>query len=246
MQSIYTIIEDHEFLLEMEPEQLAGLVLHLFNSSVKTEKELISISYFVSDDRLRHFPDEHQTDIRFALLEALEWLKNEGLIASEPDTERRLNQVFITRRGQKFKTPQDVEVYRKKTLLPKELLHPAIVDKVWLLFLQGDYNSAVFQAFRSVEIAVRDVGDFADEVCDVELMEEAFNPETGVLTQEFQIEEEKQATFALFSGAMGLYKKPTSHRNLYITSDTAIEKIIFASHLLKIVDSTISESTPAE
>ena len=171
----------------MTLEHLAGIVLQIFHSSVKRERETISITSFISEEHLKGFPKEHQTEIRHVLIEALEWLKNEGLIAPFHDREGRTN---------------DVEVYRKKTLLPKDLLHPVIVDKVWLLFLQGDYDGAVFQAFKTVEVAVRDAGDFAEEVVDVELMEKAFHPENGELSKEIQAEAEKQATLALFSGAI--------------------------------------------
>lgn len=245
MLSIHSLIPEFEDLLSLEPEDLGGIVLECYKSDVTKQTDYIRFSDIKSDEMLKNYPHVSKNNIIYALSEAVEWLKNEGLLGNHP-IQSSDDFLIITRRGWKLENAAAVEAYCKTKLLPKELLHPTIVDKVWLLFLQGDYNSAVFQAFKVVEIAVRNVGEYTEEDCDVELMEKAFHPETGKLTQEFQTEEEKQATFALFSGAMGLYKKPTSHRNLYITSDTAIEEIIFASHLLKIVDSTISESTQPE
>ena len=68
-------------------------------------------------------------------------------------------------------------------------------------------------------------------------MEKAFHPETGKLRDTNQTEDEKQAALALFTGAMGLYKNPPSHRNINFTPEKAAEAIIFANHLLKIVNS---------
>ena len=110
-----------------------------------------------------------------------------------------------------------------------------IVDKVWHLFSRGAYDTAVFQAFKEVEVAVRDTGEYTEEYCDAELMKKAFDPKSGKLTDTTQTEGEMQATSALFAGAIGTYKKPSSNWNLSLTAIEAAEVIIFANHLLKIV-----------
>lgn len=243
MQSIYTLIPDHEILLGMEPEELAGFVLQLFNSSGTKERRLVSPSYIISNEMLRNYPREHQTDITYALVEAVVWLKNDGLLAEDPG-QRSSDWLFITRQGRKLSNAVAVETYRKTKLLPKDLLHSALVDKVWPLFSRGNYDTAVLQAFKTVEVAVRNAGEYTKEDCDVELMEKAFHPDSGKLRLAVQTEREKQAILALFSGAMGLYKEPFCHQDLDISAEKASEAIIFASHLLKIVDSIISESTP--
>ena len=45
-------------------------------------------------------------------------------------------------------------------LLPKGLLHPLVIEKVYAAFLRGEYDTAVFQAFREVEIAIRTAGEY--------------------------------------------------------------------------------------
>ncbi len=124
-------------------------------------------------------------------------------------------------------------------MLPVELLHPDIRDKVSGLYLRGDYDTAVFQAFKEVEVAVRDACRYpADkEHLGVELMRKAFKPRSGPLTDRSANGGEQQGLCELFSGAMGTYKNPHSHRHVGIISAAeAGEMIVFAGHLLRIVD----------
>ena len=121
--------------------------------------------------------------------------------------------------------------------LPKKLLHPVIAQKVYHLFLRGDYDTAVFQAFKEVEVAVRNAGGYSNQDYGTDLMRKAFHTERGILTDENQIESERKAVAHLFAGAIGLYKNPHSHRNVPVSAEETVEIIMFASHLLRIVDS---------
>ena len=241
MQSIHSLMPDHEALLALEPEELAGVVLEYLHSfSTQLNRYNFSLS-----DTVEEYPHEYQDEISRALMEAWVWLECEGLLAPKPG-DIGGNWVFITRRGRKLEKAVDVGAYRKTNLLPKQLLHPVIAYKVWSLFLRGEYDTAVFQAFKEVEIAVRDAGGYAKKDYGVTLMRQAFHPQDGALTDANQLPAEKDATLALFAGAIGLYKNPPSHRNVNITPVEAAEMIIFASSLLKIIDSNTSASaTPS-
>ena len=254
---LFELLPDAEHLLSLEPEELAGpLLISLVSlddhQSIRPEG-IISFGAMSSvmnhksnqmkADLLQRYPPESHDEVLFALMEAWQWLQREGFVALCPTSLSSITSAgtittyFVTRRGKKIETPEALEAYRKANLLPKGQLHPLITQKVWSIFLQGDYDIAVFQAFKQVEVAVRKAGNYAESDLGVSLMRDAFHPEDGALTDSNQQQAEKQARSDLFAGAIGSLKNPSSHRDVEITAEEAAEAIIFASHLLRIVDS---------
>ncbi len=232
--SIDSLIPDYETLLNLEPEELAGIVLEYLSLPEMGNK--LNSYNFGLPDTVKAYPRQVQDEVSRALMEAWIWLEREGFLAPKPGDSG--NWVFITRKGQRLKDSADFGSYRQSNLLPKKLLHPIIAQKVYHLFLRGDYDVAVFQAFKEVEVAIRDTGDYTeDDRGSYQLMRKAFHPETGKLNDANQSADEKQATSDLFAGAMGLFRNPHAHQNIPVTAEEAVEMIMFASHLLRIVDS---------
>jgi uncharacterized protein (TIGR02391 family) len=144
---------------------------------------------------------------------------------------------FITRRGQKLIDRSAFTSYRQATLLPRSLLHPCIDVRVYPSFLRGAYDTAIFEALREVEVAVRDAAGFGPEKFGRSLMREAFAPAVGPLTDKAALKAEQESLADLFAGAVGLYKNASSHRTGTVNDPViASEIILLASHLLKLVD----------
>ena len=68
-------------------------------------------------------------------------------------------------------------------------------------------------------------------------MRKAFHPSDGRLTIQGDARGERQAVMDLFADAIGSYKNPSSHRHVAIDALEAVEMIMLATHLLRIVDS---------
>ena len=252
--NLFETFPDAESLLDAELEELAGHLL----VSLEGSQNIIIENVISSDPMSRLFeemprekcqemrqkyPPKQDDEILFALKEAWQWLEHEGFVAPRPTNLSRERSAglattyFVTRRGKGIKTNKDLEAYREAAPLPQPQLHSIIAKKVWPLFLRGDYDVAVFQGFKEVEIAVREAGEYAETDYGTTLMGKAFNIKTGKLTDPDQPEAERRAVSALFSGAIGYYKNPFSHRDVNVTAEEAAEMIIFASHLLRIIDS---------
>lgn len=254
---LFELLPNAEHLLSLEPEELAGPLLlslqSLDNTQFMRPEGIISFSAMssvlknMSDSKKKdmnlNYPVEYYDNIIFALMEAWQCLVCRGFVATNPTSlttsasAGTIRTYFVTRRGKKINTFEDFEAYRKTNLLSTQQLHSVIAQKVQSLFLRGDYDTAVFQAFKEVEIAVRKAGDYEETDIGVSLMRKAFHSDTGNLTDPNQQPGEKDSLTHLFAGAIGYCKNPPSHRNVEITAEEATEMIMFASYLLRLVDS---------
>jgi len=135
-----------------------------------------------------------------------------GLII--PDSSHRHGTAWriLTRRGRKLQNRGLAAAYRASAILPATLVHPEILEKSHAAFMRGATTLRVFAAFKAIEVAVRTAGGFPDGELGVPLMRKAFHPETGPLTDKAVITSERVATAALFAGAIGVAKNPTSYR----------------------------------
>jgi uncharacterized protein (TIGR02391 family) len=226
--SLFDLLPDAQAVLELEPEDLAGIALELIASGVRLHP-----TAFCSVETIGAFPQEQREGLMNALAEGWHWLVQEGLIAPRPaDTS---GWYFLTRRGKKIRNREGLAGYINSVLLPKKLLHPAIGASCWSSFLRGDYDTAVFQAFKELEVGIREGGSFKAEDYGVDLARKAFG-DGGPLTDNSKPISERQALAHLMAGALGSYKNPHSHRKVKLSAEEGVEMIVLASHLLKIVD----------
>jgi uncharacterized protein (TIGR02391 family) len=67
-------------------------------------------------------------------------------------------------------------------------LHPLIAQRVRRQFLLGEYEQAVLVAMKAVEVRVRQLGGFSDEVLGVSLMQRAFSADNGPLSDPYAVQ----------------------------------------------------------
>ncbi len=228
-RTIYSISPDPEELLKLDQEEIGAVILESLNS---IEHLQLNRHDFGLQHTVQEYPASYYDRLLRALMTGWGYLEREGFIAEMPS---KPGWFFITDRGKKIQRREDLAAHRAASLFPKCLLHPVIAQKVEMAFVNAEYDTAVFQALREVEVAVRAAGGFAHTDIGPPLMRQAFDPWAGPLCDDASIELERQALADLYAGLLGAYKNARSHRQVVLDATEAVEVIIFASHLLKIV-----------
>ncbi|MGN3966940.1 TIGR02391 family protein [Burkholderia gladioli] len=240
MIELPTAIPDVDVLLELETEELAGKMLLLLRARAQRMFHIGTLRSELWSQALvgrPQYPHSRREEVDLAIAEALAWLEAQALIVPAEDPNGQNGHRHLSRRARRFENEAAFIDYRTARLLPKDLLHPAIANEVWLSFMRGAYPTAVFEAMRAVEIAVRAAANYPAADHGVPMMRRAFAPNAGPLADRTRDAGEQEALATLFAGAIGSYKNPHSHRNVPIdTAREAVEIIVLASHLLGIVD----------
>ncbi len=225
-----------DILLQMEPEELAvPLLEYLCQCEGTSSSGLLNRHNFTTPESLREYSGGNYGPVAKAITESWVWLEQQGLIAPSPG--QRYEWIFITRRGYKFRKTMDVRSYKAAALLPDATLDPKLASKVHPAFLRGDYDTAIFEAFKEVEIRVRTLSGADKTDLGVNLMRKAFHPDNGPLTDNSQTPGEKQSISDLFAGAIGCFKNPSSHHDIDFNDPVEVaELIMFADQLIRIAE----------
>jgi len=166
------------------------------------------------------------------LAEGWAWLQRECLLVPRPGSS---DDAMLSRKAREIGSRKELGVYRRANLLAG-MLHPSIERESKAAFLRGEYETAIFNAFKEVEVAVRQSGGFTANDLGLALISNAFQVNVGPLTNKTIPESEQLGLRNLFAGAIGYYKNPGSHRHFPTDPVEVAETLFFASLLLRIVE----------
>jgi uncharacterized protein (TIGR02391 family) len=245
MTTLAELVPDPDIVLQMDASDIAPIVLQLARTRIQNGMfHRDSVTAASSFSTTPQYPRDKQIRVDIRVAEGLEWLRQAFVVV--PATGLNGNNGFfvLTERADTLKSDQDFSGLRAAMAFPKSLIHPKIADRVWSFLARSELDMSVFTAFREVEIAVREAGNFGPTDIGVSLMRKAFDKNNGPLTDMNQPEGEREALSNLFAGAIGSYKNPHSHRTVTLRdSRDAQEQVLLASHLLAIVQSRCSQET---
>jgi uncharacterized protein (TIGR02391 family) len=245
MIQLFQTMPDPDALLALEPEELAAKMIFLIRRRDGTDMFNVgSLRNELWTQNLGQplYPMNRKREIDLAIAEALAWLEAQGLIVPADSANGPNGWRHFSRRAARFESEADVDQFMIARRLPRDALHPRVANVVWQEFIRGQYDVAVLQVMKAVEVAVREAAGMPSSLLGVKLMRSAFNPKDGPLTDPNAEEGEKVARMELFAGAIGSYKNPHSHRDVKLEhAAEAIEIVLFGSHLLRIVDARVAE-----
>lgn len=249
MKEFPVLFPDPALLAALQPEELGAKILFLLRKRVETAENNDTQGKFNLNNELI-VPWPHYTntsapwaevsstlraEVEVAITEAWTWLRAQGLLIPAPGTNGTWE--ILSRRARAFEAIENFQNFATARLLPREILHPLLAERVWLAFMRADFDSAVFHAMKTVEVRVRSASGLGNDLVGVDLMRKAFEVNKGPLTDQAAERGEREACSNLFAGAIGSYKNPQSHREVSLSDPArALEVVLLANHLLCLVD----------
>jgi uncharacterized protein (TIGR02391 family) len=230
------VFPDVDAVLRMPPEELAVYVLKFLRGAQQDNTGMLNRHNFTHPGGYihRYTGGARAEAVARTLTEAWMWLEREGMLAPQPGRADR-DWVYITSKGEAYKTDADVSAYRHQRLLRDQALDPELVEKVLPLFRPDDYDTPVFKAFKIVEIRVRRMSGLPDTMVGIDLMRTAFHLKTGPLADPRLPDPEREAMAHFFAGAVGLFRNPSGHRDHVKTAEEAAGRILCANLLLSLL-----------
>lgn len=253
MRELISAIPDVEVLLQLEPEELGSILLPLLLQRKTREPNfkphLPSLTSELRVNQHEHgarYPDNRVAAAQRAMVEGWMWLERLGLLLPAEGDNGVLGWREFSRKAVNLGAKADVQRFAKSKGFPKEMLHMALHGASWSAFIRGEYDTAVFEAMKAVEIAVRlACPDIDRKEFGVTLARKAFafgGTQPGPLTDTNLPPGEQEAMMHLFGGALGTFKNAHAHRNVNLDDpQQARETIGFASLLLTIVDARATD-----
>jgi uncharacterized protein (TIGR02391 family) len=254
MSELAQIFPTTEALLALEPDVLGAKILAILcerKPNINQGMFLLSgfvgelwpFAYMTMPGYQSPFPQNRRSEIELAIGEAWAWLESERFLIPAADTNGHNGWRVLTRRARVYAQNLDTSRTAAPVTFPKELLHPRLLERAWPAYMRTDFDNAAFEAMKAVEIAVRDAAHYGPEKVGVNLMQEAFAQGKGPLTDTAAPVAEQVSRMNLFWGGIGSYKNPQSHRDVNLDDPVeALEIILLANHLLRIVDTRAKEN----
>jgi uncharacterized protein (TIGR02391 family) len=182
----------------------------------------------------------NRPDVLRALAEAWDWLRMHGLIARDP-SQSAPDAFFVTRLGDQ--AVADGLADARATARLQVGLHPNLERRVRRQYLLGEYDLAAFEAMKQVEVRVRKLIGGSHSQIGVSLMRDAFKS-GGPLCDPRMDGGEQVARMELFAGAIGLFKNPTSHREVEFDDPTEASEVVLLGDLLMRILDRIEKELP--
>jgi len=163
-------------------------------------------------------------------------LERDGFIMRDPSQSEAFK--ILTQRGAQV-VDQSLDEMRLPSIDIDQLLKlPTLRDKVHDDYVSGDYESAIFKAFKMLEETVRAKTKQPPNMIGADLMSKAFRPGGGILKHpNAKTPAEEEAFHLIMRGSIMWFKNPSSHRTVgFSDPEQAAHVLCFANLLMDLVD----------
>ncbi len=171
-------------------------------------------------------------------LRAVYELERDGFIMQDPTQTSSNYFKVLTDKGKLVVTQELEDMQLPSVDIGQLLTREDLRNKVHDDFLEGDYEAAIFKAFKLLEEKVRSKTKQPPDVIGADLMSKAFKPTGGILKHpNAKTPAEVEAFHFIMRGAIMWFKNPSSHRTVgYDNAEQAAQVLCFSNLLLDMVE----------
>ncbi len=115
-------------------------------------------------------------------------------------------------------------------------IHPTLYAKCWGLYTKRQYEEAVLNAIKALEVAVRTKARLPLSLAGADLISKAFDPTRPILRYS-EVRAEQEGVMSLLRGIVEVFK--TSHRHRFVgvqDKSECLAVLLMCSNLLHVVD----------
>ena len=179
-----------EALLSAAEIEVERAVLRVINERIDGKLRRMVTVQSVADEPFSDggypYDPAKRNDVDRVINRAGKKLEDAGLI-HEPNSYNGKNGFrVVSESGRQAVSKIDFVAAKVRSQFSREMFHPSLPDAAWNAFRAGHYDTAVFEAFKAVESAVRTKAagknGIATSDFGAKLMEKAFDPSVGPLT----------------------------------------------------------------
>ncbi len=165
-------------------------------------------------------------------------LEKDGFLMQDPTQTSSQYFKILTDSGKKVATQELEDMQLPSVDIGQLLTRDDLRNKVHDDFLEGDYETAIFRAFKLLEEKVRSKTKQPPGIFGADLMSKAFKPNGGILKHpNAQTPAEEEAFHFIMRGAIMWFKNPSSHRTVdYDNAEQAAQVLCFSNLLLDMVE----------
>jgi hypothetical protein len=209
------LLPDPQAVLDLEPDELGLYILRVLGTWPSHLMMWPALGLFIKTElgnpqtpNQGLYPLNQRAALVEAVREAWAWLEGQALLVPDPQyMDRGAGPRVPSRRARQLAKEQAPHRAFSARRIPKEALHPEIREDVWQLFHRGKFDTAVFEAMKAVEAAVRAAAGRTAKDIGAPLMRKAFDAKNGPLTDMAVDDSERESARASICGCNWLLQE---------------------------------------